>query len=78
MEMQAWEMANSMVYSQIPNFTSLKLRMSMTYVYIAKLMWENLKKHYAVSNAPKNTPSRVQVRRVGSCRILLKTYGLMK
>jgi len=52
--------------------------MSMTYVYIAKLMWENLKKHYAVSNAPKNTPSRVQVRRVGSCRILLKTYGLMK
>jgi len=51
-ELQAWEMANSMICSWILNVIEPKLRTSIFYVDTGELMWENLKKHYAVSNAP--------------------------
>jgi len=44
LELQAWEMGNSMVCSCILNFIDPKLRTSIAYVGIAELMWENLKK----------------------------------
>ena len=52
-ELQAWEMANSMVCSWILNVIDPKLRTSVAYVDTAALMWTHLKKRYSVSNAPK-------------------------
>jgi len=52
-ELQAWEMANSMVCSWILNVIEPKLRTSVAYVDTAMHMWTSLKKCYAVSNVPK-------------------------
>jgi len=46
-------MANSMICSWILIVIDPTLGTSIAYVDIARLMWENLKKRYAVSDAPK-------------------------
>jgi len=46
-------MANSMVSSWILNVIDPKLRTSVACVDTAKLMWETLKKRYALANIPK-------------------------
>ena len=46
-------MANSMICSWILNVIDPKLRISITYVKTAELMWTNLRKRYAIFNAPK-------------------------
>ena len=40
-------------WSRIINVIDPKLRTSIAYVETTELMWENLKKRYTVSNAPK-------------------------
>ena len=52
-ELQTWEIANSMVCSWILNVIKPKFRTSIAYVDTAKHMWTSLKKHCAVSNVPK-------------------------
>ena len=52
-ELQAWEMENSMICSWMLNVINHKLWTSIAYIDNAKLMRINLKKRYAVSNAPK-------------------------
>ena len=53
LELEAWEMANSIVCWWILKVIDRMLRTSTTYVETAALIGENLKKWYAVSNAPK-------------------------
>jgi len=42
-----------MICSWILNVIDPKLRTSITYVETAELMWTNLRKRYAIFNAPK-------------------------
>ena len=52
-ELQTWEMTNSMIRSWILNAIGLKLRSSIAYVDTVELMSSNLKKRYVMSSAPK-------------------------
>jgi len=52
-ELRSCEMVNSMICSWILNVIEPKLCNSVAFVETAELMWSNLKKHYAVANAPK-------------------------
>jgi len=52
-EYNAWEMVNSMICSWIINVIDPKLHMSIAYVEMAAVMWENLRKRYAMPNTPK-------------------------
>ena len=49
----SWDMANSMLCSWILNVIDPKLRITTAYSDTAREMWEDLKKCYAVANAPK-------------------------
>ena len=46
-------MMNSMISSWILNIIDPKLRTSVAYAESAQAMWTNLKKRYAMANAPK-------------------------
>ena len=46
-------MVNSMICSWIINTIDPKLHTSIAYVETTAVMWENLRKRYAVANTPK-------------------------
>ena len=46
-------MINSLVCSWIINVIDPKLHASVAYVKTTKVMWDNLKRRYAVANTPK-------------------------
>ena len=50
---QAWDMVNSMLCSWLLNVIDPKLRMNVAYSDTAKIMWDDLKKRYAMANTPK-------------------------
>ena len=52
-EADAWDMTNSMLCSWLLNIIDPKLRMSITYSDTVKIMWDDMKKQYAVANTPK-------------------------
>ena len=52
-KLQAWEMSNSMICSWILNIIIPKLRNHIACIDTEELMCKNLKKRYAISNAPK-------------------------
>ena len=52
-EMDAWEMANSMLFSRLLNVIDPKLRMSVAYSDAALIVWEDMRKRYAMANTPK-------------------------
>jgi len=47
LELQTWEIANSVICSWILNVIDPKVQTSITYVETMELTWENLKKCYA-------------------------------
>ena len=53
MELQAWEIVNSMVSSCILNVIQPKLCSSIAHVESAHVMWSMLKKRYGMANVPK-------------------------
>jgi len=53
LEAQAWDMVNSMLCSWLLNVIDLKLQMNVAYSDTAKIMWDDLKKRYAMVNTPK-------------------------
>jgi len=52
-EANARDMTNLMLCSWLVNVIEPKLRMSVAYSDRAKLMWEDMKKRYALANTPK-------------------------
>ena len=52
-EVDAWEMVNSTACSWLLNIIDPKIRPSISYANIAKVMWEDLKKRYGVSDIPR-------------------------
>ena len=52
-EAQAWDMINSMLCSWLFNIIHPKLRLNVAYSDTAKIMWDDLKKRYAMANTPK-------------------------
>ena len=50
---QAWDMVNSMPCAWLLNVIDPKLRMNVAYSDTAKIMWDDLKKRYAMANTPK-------------------------
>ena len=52
-EADAWDMANSILCSWLLNIIDPKLHMSIGYSDIANIMWDDMKKRYAMANAPK-------------------------
>ena len=49
----AWEMANSMLCSWLLNVIDPKLRMSIAYSDTSQIMWEDMRKRYAMANTLK-------------------------
>jgi len=52
-EYHAWDIANSMICSWIINVIEPQLRPSIAYVDSTYTMWNNLRKRYAMANAPR-------------------------
>ena len=52
-EAQAWDMVNFMLCSWLFNIIHPKLRLNVAYSDTAKIMWDDLKKRYAMANTPK-------------------------
>jgi len=52
-EMYTWDMANSMLCFWLLNVIDLKFCTTIAYSDIAKFMWDNVKKRYAVANSSK-------------------------
>jgi len=52
-ELQSWEIVNFIICSWILKVIEPKRRTSATFVKNVGLMWDKLKKCYAVANAPK-------------------------
>ena len=57
-EVDVWDMANSILCLWLPNIIDPKLCMSIAYAKTVHGMWEDLKKRYLVSSAPKYTSLR--------------------
>jgi len=53
MELQAWEIVNSMISSWILNVIDPRLQSSIAFTDLAYAMWTTLKKRYSVANVPK-------------------------
>jgi len=52
-EADAWDMTNSMLCSWLLNIIDPKLRVSIAYSDMAKIMWDGMKKRYTMANTPK-------------------------
>jgi len=52
-EAHAWDMTNSMFCLWLVNVIELKLCMSVAHLDVTKLIWEDMRKHYALANTPK-------------------------
>jgi len=53
LEADAWDMANSMLCLWLANVIDSKLRISIAYSDIAKITWDDMKKHYTLANTKK-------------------------
>ena len=53
LECQAWDMANSMLCSWLFNFMDLELRMTIAYFDTTKILWDDLRKRYAIASTLK-------------------------
>ena len=52
-EVDAWDMTNYMLCSWMLNVVDPKLRTSIAYSNTAKIIWDDMKKRYALANTPK-------------------------
>jgi len=52
-EINVWEMVNSMIQSWIMNVIEPKLHKSVAYINSAQKLWKTIKKRYVVPNIPK-------------------------
>ena len=52
-EADAWDMTNSMLCSWLLNVIDPKLRTSIAYSKTAMIIWDDIRKRYAMANTPK-------------------------
>ena len=60
-EFESWDMINSLVCSWIINVIDPKFHASMAYAESAKVTWDDLKRRYAVANAPKISQLKYEI-----------------
>ena len=51
-DLEDWWVVNSMLVSWIQNAIKLNLRSTVTYTKVAKLLWDDIKERFFVSNGP--------------------------
>jgi len=60
-EMQAWDMVNSTISSWLLNIIDPKIQPTIAYANTPKIMWDDMKKRYGVSNIPKKHDLKAKI-----------------